>query len=243
MSLDPISAGLGIASSLAQGIGGLVMAGKMRKEASKINPIYEQFQKSPYAKQMLGMAQNNLYANSPYRSAGYDRMARGNAARYKLLGSLSPDQQLQGLNNMQDKDNESLFAQGAQDANDFTQRRSEVYNALNANTAENDKAYNNMFQKYQMDMDRKMSLQNAARQTTMGAFGAFGNAASSAMYMNKLGMFGQKSGSVDQPGSGGDTPPWNMSWLHPTSPSTGLASSVAGLENKMDTSLLRRRPW
>lgn len=193
MNLDPISAGLGIASQLAQGIGGLIMGGKMKKEASKINPIYEKFQKSPYAKQMLGMAQNNLYANSPYRSAGYDRMARGNSARYKLLGSLSPDQQLQGLNNMQDKDNEALFAQGAQDANDFTQKRAEFYNSLNANTAENDKAYNNMFQNYQMDMDRKMSLQNASRQTTMGALGSFGNAASSGMYASQMGMFGNGS--------------------------------------------------
>ena len=161
------SAGIQGLTSIFAGIQGA----KMMKEAKKINPYYTPYQTSEYAKNMLGLAQTRLNSRNPY-AAARDRMLQQNQANtnaYISKGAVDPAQAMEMYLKSQAQSNLAGLNANMQDANYDAQNVANYFTANNAMTAEGDKVYNDMFNKYQLDMNQKNALRQAGMQSIVNA--------------------------------------------------------------------------
>lgn len=188
MSYVAVAAGVvSLAGAVVKGVN----ASKQRKEAARIAAKRPEAKESPYAKQQLGMAQNQLYANSPMLKAFQEGQMRAGAGKVKALQqSGGAENLIAGLANIQNSDNEANLNFAAQNDARFDNRMANLNNAFAANTQQHDQVYNNMVQNYQYDMGRKMALQNAADQNMASAFN---DVSGSLIGMGQFGAFGSKA--------------------------------------------------
>lgn len=165
--LMAIGAGLGVANM----IGKFISGAKQTKEAKAINPIWNQYKSSPFAKQQLGIAQqlfggrmagasqleNNIFANQASQMANIGRNAT-DSSQLLALGGAS-----QGMTN------DALSGLQMQEAQNKYNMLQNLNQAYGTNIREGDKEYESMLQKYQMDSQRKDALRSSGAQNKYGA--------------------------------------------------------------------------
>lgn len=162
-ALNPISAGLGIASTIAGGISGLVAARQMRKMADKV----PQYQRSQFPGQMLSRAQNELNFN-PFQAA----QARGNQSRManRLAASqravTDPSQMLSLIGAYSGAAADEALQQDMANYAQRGQRLNDLYSAQMANYREDQNVYDNSMTAF----NSRANILNAANQSRTNAF-------------------------------------------------------------------------
>lgn len=151
----------------AIGAGTKIYSGfKQNSLANKINPQFDQYQTSPYAKQQLGTAQQAYNAPMP----GYQDQVRGiqtaqsNANSFVQKNATDSGQALSlgGLN--QGIANNAVTDLGRQQAQYKMGMLGNLNNAYGAMIGEGDKEYNSQFQKYQTDVGIQQGLRSGGMQ-------------------------------------------------------------------------------
>lgn len=201
-----IGAGLGIASS----IGKFISGGKQVKESKKINPVFNQYQANPFAKQQLGIAQQlfggrmagapelerNLFSSQANFMGNVGRNAT-DSSQALALGAASQGQTNEALSELQTKEAQNKFA--------MLQNLNQAYGT---NIREGDKEYDSMRYKFEQDAARKDALRGAGEQNK---FGAVSDLASMAFIGGQVGLFGSNVGRGNAAVSGMQTPNTNRS--------------------------------
>lgn len=191
---------------------GFITGGKMLKEARGIKPVEadydkiskEQLDPSNPAAQFQGMAQTQLNARNPFAAAQQRGIlaSQANAMAGAQRVVTDPSQALAMTAALQGGTNQALFGQAAEERQDYQRRFSNLAAALQNRADENRFRFGAAFQKYQMDMDRKMALQNAGRQSQLQAIKGVEDAALqvAGMLINPAGaaagMAGKAAGGV-----------------------------------------------
>ncbi len=166
--LGAIGAGIGAIGA----IGKFFTGRKQMREAKKINPIWQQYQTSPYAKQRLGIAQQlfggrmagapelekNLFSSQANTIDSVNRNATDSSQALALAAG-AQGQTNQSLSDLQTKEAQNKYA--------MLNNLNQGYEGL---VSEGDKEYQSLLQKYQMDTARKSELMNAGQQNKFGAF-------------------------------------------------------------------------
>lgn len=169
LPLMAIGAGLGAISS----IGKFIFGNKQRKEGKKINPIFNQYQASPYAKQQLGIAQQ-MFNGRMAGAAGLERNIFSNQATQLnrlAQNSTDPTQLLSLGAQSQGQTNQALQQLAIQEAMNKQAMLGNLNQAYGANIQEGDKVYNSMLQKFQMDTAQKNALLGGGASNMFGALG------------------------------------------------------------------------
>ena len=191
--LMAIGAGLGAVGA----IGKFIFGAKQRKEGKRINPIFNQYQTSPYAKQQLGIAQQmfggrmpgaqqlerNIYANQANALGGLSR----NATDSSQLLSLGAQAQGQSNDAFQ-----NLGIAEAQNKQAMLQNLNQAYGGM---INEGDKSYQSMLQKFQMDTQQKNALMGGGATNMTGGLG---DLASLGIMGGQMGWFGGNGGGGGQ---------------------------------------------
>jgi hypothetical protein len=162
-------------AATAYGIGeGIAMS----NQAKKIKPEYYQYgdprlqgYESPYAKQMMGLAQAQLNARSPYASA-QQRSILASQAGAQTAGQKAitdPSQLLAMAPVYQGVAGQQEFNRAVQEQQQYQQKLAQLTGAQQVMIGEGDKTYQDRLRKYQMDMDLKQALAAAGRQTTLSS--------------------------------------------------------------------------
>lgn len=172
------SAPLGIAAQLGATAYGAAQGRQMISESNKINPNYYQYGdkglqgfESPYAKQMMGLAQAQLNARSPY-AAAQQRAILSSQAGAQSAGQKAitdPSQLLAMSPVYQGVAGQQEFNRAAQEQQQYQQKLAQLTGAQQVMIGEGDKVYQDRLRKYQMDMDLKQALKMAGRQTTLSS--------------------------------------------------------------------------
>jgi len=170
MPLPLLLAGAGLA--LGNAAGRFISGIKQTKESKGINPMWQQYQVNPFAKQQLATAQNayldpsmgtrpqlnrNLLGAYGNFSGGVDRNATSGSQSLALKAA--------GLGQTESQMSNANL--------DFIKNRMSLLQNLNqaygTNIDEGDKVYQSLLQKYGMDVERKDALRNAGAQNKYGA--------------------------------------------------------------------------
>jgi hypothetical protein len=194
MPLPLMAIGAGI--SAVSGLVGMFKGIKQTRDAKKIKPVYNPYQTSQSAKDMMGMAQTNLNARNPLAEM-QKRAALGsqaNAMAGVQRNSVDASQNLAMAGALQGQTDQALGQLAMQDEAQAQQRMANLQNAQNVMIGEDRMKYQDMLQKYQMDTDRKDMLSSVGSQNIVGGLGKIGGAVSSA-----AGLFGGAKASASSP--------------------------------------------
>lgn len=190
--MNPLMA-LGGIATLGNMVGKFISGAKQTKESKAINPIWNQYQRSPFAGKQLEIAQQmfggrmagapqlerNIFANQATRLGNLQKNAT-NSTQLLSLGA-----QAQGVTNDALED---LQIREAQNKQMMLQNLNQAYGT---NIREGDKEYESMLQKYGMDVERKDALRSSGAQNK---YGSVSDLASMGFTMGTSGMFGGGGG-------------------------------------------------
>lgn len=167
----PALAVVGLGMQAATSIFGGIKAAQQLKEAKKINPFYQKYEASPYAKQMLGRAQQQVNARSPFAEAQRRSIlsSQANVGSNIRRGAVDPSMAMAGLLASQAMGDQAMNQQFIMDNQMQAQREANLMAGQQAMTLEGDKVYADMMNKYKMDLDRKTALRQAGVQGIMNA--------------------------------------------------------------------------
>lgn len=152
-------------------IGKFISGAKQTKESKAINPIWKQYQTSPFAKQQLGIAQQ-LFGGRMAGAGSMERNIQSNqASSLANFGRNATDSsQLLALGGAaQGQTNDALADLQMREAQNKQMMLQNLNQAYGTNIAEGDKEYESMLQKYQMDTQRKDALRSSGAQNKYGA--------------------------------------------------------------------------
>lgn len=172
-------------------IGGLIGAGvgalgriglgfAQNAEANNIHPVYNPYQTSPYAKMQLGLANQFLNGRMPGAADTEKNILASQAGTNAGIERNATDsgQALALLTRGQGTTNQAFNQLGIEEQQNKQQMLQNENQALQGMTAEHDKEFQDMWNKYLMDSERKAQT----RQSAWGnIFGGFGDIASGAM--------------------------------------------------------------
>lgn len=167
----PIPLLIPAALSAVNMVGKFISGAKQKKEANKINPVFNQYQTSPYAQKQLGIAQQmfggrmagapqlerNIFANQATRLGGLQRNAT-DSSQLLSLGAQS-----QGMTNDALED---LQIREAQNKQMMLQNLNQAYGTM---IGEGNKEYESMKYKFETDAARKDDLMKSAAANKYGA--------------------------------------------------------------------------
>lgn len=165
--------GIGLGAGLFGDIGKLIFGGHQAHLAKQINPVFTQYQTSPYAKQQLGIAQQLF--NAPM--AGYQQQLQniyGSQANYLNAAQrgATDSGQLLALGGLaQGQTNQALNQLGIQNAQNKYNMLNNLNSAYQSMINEGNKVYQSQLEKYQMDVAQKNALTNAGMQNIFGGIG------------------------------------------------------------------------
>jgi hypothetical protein len=152
---------------------------KQGSEANQINPVYTPFQKSPYAADTLGTAQQlfggrmagataleqNIYGNTANTDAQIQKTAT-DPAQALAIESATQAQAGQQFRNLATTEDQNKY---------------QLLNNLNlanaGETSENDKSYQAMLQKYMLDTQQQSALRGASGKNIASGIGGIESAA------------------------------------------------------------------
>lgn len=180
--LGPLSLGLDAIGGITKLITGL----HQNHLANQINPIWNQYQISPFEKQELGTAQQ-LYNGRMPGAAAEEQNIGASQANYLnnvdrnatdsgqalALGGLSQGQSNQAYSNLQTKE--------LQSKNDFLNNLNTAYQGM---IGEGNKVYQSQLEKYQSDVAAKTALRGAGAQNFNSALNDLGSTAFLGNYEN-----------------------------------------------------------
>jgi hypothetical protein len=155
------------------GIGAAVKIGTGAHQnhlANEINPQFNQYKASPYAKQQLGTAQQMFNGRMPGANDIYNGIQANQSNIISNINRNATDsgQALALATGTQGNTNNAITNLGIQEG----QYKASMLNNLNAGyqamIGEGDKEYNSMFQKYQTDVGQQQGLRNAGMQNISG---------------------------------------------------------------------------
>lgn len=191
-----IGAGLGLANS----IGRFISGGKQKREARLINPIWHQYETSPYAKSQLGIAQQ-MFGGRMAGAAGLEQNITSNKANTISniqRGATDASQALAlaaGAQGQADNAYSKLAIDESQNKQMMLGNLNQAYGQM---IGEGDKVYQSQLQKYQLDSQRKDALNSAGMQNKYGAVSDLSSMAFSLAGIQNNGGFGGGSMSVPQ---------------------------------------------
>jgi len=168
--------GVGAAIGAVGAIGKGIFGANQISEANKINPIYDYYQTSPYAKMQLGMAQQ-LYNGRMFGAADLEKNIMANNANFNYnvgrnatsgsqaiaLSALGEEQTNKELNNLAITEKQNQYS--------LLNNLNAAYNVMNN---ESYKVYQDRLNKYMIDTNQKNQLKNAGYQNLFGAIGDIG---------------------------------------------------------------------
>lgn len=191
----PLPLAIPIIAAGANMIGKFISGAKQTSESKKINPVFNQYQSSPFAKQQLGLAkqlfggrmfgapqlQNNIFSNQANTLDAVNRNAT-DASQALAIAAGTEGQTNEALNDLQIKEaqNKAMMLQN-------------LNQAYGVNIDEGDKEYQSMLEKYGMDVQRKDALRNAGAQNK---YSAVSDLASMGFSLGTSGMFGGGLGKL-----------------------------------------------
>jgi hypothetical protein len=166
-----VTQGLSSLFGAAKGIQAMNQSRKIKPEYYAYGDPRLQGNESPYAKQMLGLAQTQLNARSPFAAAQQRGIlgSQANAMASAQRAVTDPSQALAMTAALQANTDQSLFNQGMQEQQLYQQRFGNLANAQQTMIREGDKVYDDRMNKFMMDQQRKDALQQAGAQTLMNA--------------------------------------------------------------------------
>lgn len=191
MALPAILGAVGLGSSLLNTVSGLFGAGKMKKQANAINPVWD-YKKSNEADEMKGFARMRLNARNPMAELNRRSLlgSQANVMNSAQRNVIDPSQLLAMAAATEGQLGDNLAGLGQQD---LAYEQMNVGNYMNAlNTGINQDNLENQFmaQKFQIDQNRKDALMTAARQTSSNALSNLGGMAFTGANLASKGAFG-----------------------------------------------------
>lgn len=168
-TLGWVGAGLGLASQL----GRFILGNKQNKLADQINPVYNDYQTSPYAKQLLSTVLNAYQGRMPGATqAGRNiQTAQGNQM-YNIARNATDSSQALALGaasqGMADQSISDLAGQEAQYKTGILGNLNDAYSKL---ISEDRYKNEQMLQKYGIDLNAKMGLRGAGIGNQYGSVG------------------------------------------------------------------------
>lgn len=187
-----IGAGIGVANAIGRWFTGK----KQKKLANQINPVFNQYQASPYAGQRLGLAKQ-LYAGRMFGAPQLERNIFSNQANtLNNVNKVATDasQALAYGAAAQGQTDDSLTNLQTAEAQNKYQMLGNLNSAYDTMIGEGDKEYNSMLQKYQSDVTQKNDLMQAGM---LNKYGAGSDLASLGIQLS--GLFG-KTGAKGRTG-------------------------------------------
>lgn len=185
-----------IGGLIAGGIGALGKIGAgifQGKQANKINPVYEPYETSEYAKSQLGLAQQmfggrmfgagDLEKNIYGSQAGYMGNVNRNAtdsSQALALGGLAQGQTNQAFQNLQIQEQQNKYG--------LLDNLNRAYQTM---TNEDWKEYQDMLNKYELDTKQKDALRESSWSNIFGGISDIGGGL---IGMDNLGLFGGGGG-------------------------------------------------
>lgn len=194
---DPISMSIGASLSGISSLGKLIFGGKQNKMANRINPVFKQYETSPFAQRQLAIAQQmfggrmagagaqeqNIFNNQASTSANINRNVGDSSRALALTGA------------MQGQTNEALSNLGMNEAQNKYNMLGNLNQAYGTLIGEGDKVYNSMLQKYQIDKQDQAALRESGVKNMFGGLndlaGLFGT-------LGQANGFGNKSGGTNR---------------------------------------------
>lgn len=172
-------AALGAAAGIGQGLFSLFQGGKMLKEAKKINPFYTPYQTSQAAREQLGMAQTRMNARAPMQAARQRGIlgSQANMMANVRSGAMDSSQMLQMAAAGQGQTDLATEKLAEQDIAFDQQAMANLMAAQNLMVGEDRMKFQDMMNKYQMDLQQKNALRSAAQQNIASGLGQIGGAA------------------------------------------------------------------
>jgi hypothetical protein len=188
-----LAAAPAIASSLfgaAKGIQAMNQSRKIKPEYFAYGDSRLQGNESPYAKQMLGLAQTQLNARNPYAAAQQRGIlgSQANAMAGMQRNVTDPSQALAMTAALQANTDQAMYNQGLQEQQQYQQRLGNLAGAQQVMIQEGDKVYKDRMNKFMMDQERKDALQQAGSQSIISAGSSL---SSSLLGLGKAGGFGK----------------------------------------------------
>lgn len=170
---------LGAVAGIGQGLFGLFQGGKMLKEAKKINPFYQAYSTSQAAKEQMGLAQTRMNARSPMQAARQRGIlgSQANMIANVRSGAMDSSQLLQMAGAGQAQADAGTEKLAEQDMAFDQQAMANLMQAQNLMVGEDRMKYQDMMNKYQMDLQQKNALRSAGQQAIVGGLGQMGGAA------------------------------------------------------------------
>lgn len=164
-----LAVGAGLA--LANAAGRFFSGNKQTRESKKIKPNWQQYTASPFAKQQLDLSkqlyggrmfgapqlERNIFTNQANTMGQFSRNAT-DSSQLLSLGAAAQGQTNQSLTDLQTMESQNKYS--------MLDNLNRAYGTM---IGEGDKEYDSMFQKYQMDAQRKDALRNAGAQNKYGA--------------------------------------------------------------------------
>jgi hypothetical protein len=162
---------IGAAAQAATALFNVFQGAKMKKEADKIKPEYKKYETSQFAKDMLGGAQSRLNARNSVSEARRRSIlgSQANAMAGVQRNALDPSQALNYFTAIQAQTDNSIGKQDEMDMMQNNQNVSNLMNAQNVMIGQDQMKYQDMINKYQMDMGQKNALMGAGQQTISSA--------------------------------------------------------------------------
>lgn len=165
-AFGPIGLGIGAAVD----IGKILFGISQNSKANKINPVFNQYQTSPYAKAQLGIAQQlfnapmagvqtetqNIQANQANTNAAVQRNAT-DSGQALAIAAQTQGQSNDAYSNLQLKEEQDKLAK--------VNLLNQGYDAM---TNEGDKVYKSMLDKFQIDKQEQAGLRGSAWQNIFG---------------------------------------------------------------------------
>lgn len=162
-----IGAGLGVANAIGRWFSG----NKQKKLANKINPVFNQYQASPYAGQRMGLAkqlfagrmfgapqlERNIFSNQANTLNNVNKVAT-DASQALAYGAAAQGQTDDSLTNLQTAEAQNKY-----------QMLGNLNSAYDTMIGEGDKEYSSMLDKYQSDVAQKNALMQAGMNNKYGA--------------------------------------------------------------------------
>jgi hypothetical protein len=164
-----ITSGLGALGKVFSGI-------KQNKLANQINPVYQQYQENPLAKENLAVNKNMFYGRMPGAQKAESNIlqSQSNLFSNAQRGATDASQLLAMGAGLQGGTNEAFSNLAAAEGQSKAGLLTNLGQAYRGAISEGDKAYESMMQKYQMDSQAKAALRQSGMQNIFGGIGDIG---------------------------------------------------------------------
>lgn len=163
-------------------LGGLADIGKIglgliqNHQANKINPVYNPYEESPYAKEKLGIAEQ-LFGGRMFGAPELERNLLNSQSNYLANVNRNATDSGQalalaaGAQGMTNQGFQNLQIQEAQNKYNLLNNLNQGYQGM---ITEGDKVYQDMLNKYQLDVAEKTALRGAAFNNIFGGISDIG---------------------------------------------------------------------